>query len=77
MKNQRTFSIEFKRQLIEEWLSGTTRLRQLLDKQTAGSVSAEHFHPLDVFSRVSMNAWFGCLLIECGRSWEVGGCGET
>jgi transposase len=29
MKNQRTFSIEFKRQVIEEWLSGTSSLAQL------------------------------------------------
>ncbi|MCX5971860.1 MAG: transposase [Coprothermobacterota bacterium] len=29
MRNQRTFSIEFERQVIEEWLSGTSSLAQL------------------------------------------------
>jgi len=28
MKNQRTFSIDFKRQVIEEWLSGTSSVAQ-------------------------------------------------
>jgi transposase-like protein len=43
MKNQRNFSVEFKRQVVEEWLSGTSRPAQLCRRHNIGASLLYHW----------------------------------
>jgi len=43
MRNHRSFSVEFKRQIIEEWLSGTSRPAQLCRRHNISASLLYHW----------------------------------
>ncbi len=43
MRNQRNFSVEFKRQVVEEWLSGTSRPAQLCRRHNISASLLYHW----------------------------------
>jgi transposase-like protein len=53
MKYQRTFSIEFKRQVIEEWLSGTSGVAQLSRRHAIAPSLLYHWKELYIRGKLS------------------------